>query len=1122
MSSVSPTRKDGVKEKLHWMRPSRPLPFQGWTQAAMEKHLRQPRFPKFLLRQFLLLPSSLPTPIQTSGAQHTAKQWKALEDIKAAILKGDSVAELFKQLEQMEKDSAQESVFIRGVKYLHSLQVPVERFKLALDLAAPLTSLEPTTATVFGVVRSVTAIAISFSTADLAFAKQIGEMLEQLSYIDDCDTLGQKAHKGDIHKALVLVYQKLLEFYQAAFDILTRKGVKLIMRAVLDNGHLPAIVSDFLKYAELLRKLVEKATWEIVTDIKEMLYDREIARWLDSGRMSRQNQYHGYLQDVRADKACQFLLTDSKFINWYNAADSRHADSQQLLIIGEMGSGKTVAMAFLIDELRMRNQHQLPQPKVCYHYCQNDGTGRPIYIFSVLILSLLEQLPGLKREFFEWYKRTLVTGIEPAMNFKVLEDWLQRTLGELNRPLFFVINGIDECDKQSRNTILQSLRRLIQKNPRLKILLSSRPEQEILERLSGIGTIAIGTDTTRDVLIVKKAVENRLSDLPDEVKTLVTEQLSRWVQGGAIWTKMTVELIEVRGIGALGPMRTFLNGIPQPGELSELYANLLSRYTLDDPENRRLAITALEILAFTRRPLSILELAWATALGAAAEAVPTVEALSMLVDHRRVMRQIQPFIVQVDFSNLPKRQVKLVHQSVKEFIIMRLGPQSLPLSYSTLSTADHPVVQQRLQSMDRVMLDICTKYLLLHEINNVTLLTEEQLAMGEHPQDCDLFTDDHQRKDYDPFGSWSAHEEDMIHYDPIERGFGEFFVYASCHWVEHFGAIAEASLLPQLKDIELLCRANSTRLHNWIAQNSRPDCTILQRFEFDSTLYDPLRITSLYGSDAMFQHMLENSDLDSNAFLHVPNPAMGTAEQILRWGDLARLKPLWDSKIGHQIQNLDFFRLVIRQWSRSSGKNRPGWDAVSCLVATVLDHMVKGQWGNDLVIMAARAGCMPIIQPLMDHTQHNPGLRTELLGICRSENSTIGEAVLGNHIDVLEHLLAQEGIENHLHHRNCHGENVLHLASRICNPHVLKLLIPHLRDRVYEKDGQNDTVIMRIIMSPAASWDRCEAVEILLSEPRTGEGYWSKDEQQEALQLAARLGEEELCGILRRFGTDTT
>lgn len=45
-------------------------------------------------------------------------------------------------------------------------------------------------------------IAISFSTADLDFAKKIGEMLEQLSYIDDCGTLGQRTKKGDIYNVI--------------------------------------------------------------------------------------------------------------------------------------------------------------------------------------------------------------------------------------------------------------------------------------------------------------------------------------------------------------------------------------------------------------------------------------------------------------------------------------------------------------------------------------------------------------------------------------------------------------------------------------------------------------------------------------------------------------------------------------------------------------------------------------------------------------------------------------------------------------------------------------------------------------------------------------------------------
>lgn len=47
------------------------------------------------------------------------------------------------------------------------------------------------------------------------------------------------------------------------------------MRMIVESERLPNIVQDFLRHADILRKLVEKATWEIVEDIKMMLYDRE-------------------------------------------------------------------------------------------------------------------------------------------------------------------------------------------------------------------------------------------------------------------------------------------------------------------------------------------------------------------------------------------------------------------------------------------------------------------------------------------------------------------------------------------------------------------------------------------------------------------------------------------------------------------------------------------------------------------------------------------------------------------------------------------------------------------------------------------------------------------------------
>lgn len=74
---------------------------------------------------------------------------------------------------------------------------------------------------------------------------------------------------------------------------------------------------------------------------------------------------------------------------------------------------------------------------------------------------------------------------------------------------------------------------------------------------------------------------------------------------------------------------------------------------------------------------------------------------------------------------------------------------------------------------------ICIRYLLLHEINNVGLFSEECLALEELPQDSNLFNDNGVPNDYDPYCSWEAWEQNMIHHDPTERGFGELFVYFS-------------------------------------------------------------------------------------------------------------------------------------------------------------------------------------------------------------------------------------------------------------------------------------------------------------------------------------------------------
>ncbi len=838
--------------------------------------------------------------------------------------------------------------------------------------------------------------------------------------------------------------------------------------------------------------------------------------------MSRQSRYHADLRDLRADQACRFLLTDTNFIKWYRAPDSR-----QLVILGDMGCGKTVATAFLVDELSRRNACQLPQPKICYYYCRDDETGQAIHIFSALILALLEQLCGLKKTFYEWYKQNQASGnLEPATNRRKLQEFLEKVLESLDRPLFIVIDGLDECDRESRNSLLKLIKALSQKNPRLKTILSSRPEEEILEQLDETARIDLVSDAKRDGVIVEYTVERRLLYLSKDVKALVTEKLSRLAQGSAIWTKMIIELIEVRGIRALGPMRLFLEEMPLPRQLSKLYDTLLSRCTSNDPENQKLARTALKLLAVTRRPLSILELAWAVALAAARQDVTTVAALAKLVDHQRVLGFIHPFITRIDCSDVMKRQVRLVHQSVKEYIIKDCTLNQPHLQGPAIRIAtDQALVDQPIEHLEACILDICIRYLLLDDIGHINIFSDEQVAIDELPQEFDLFDDDKEPVEYDPRCTWEDWEANMIRYDPIERGFGGFFVYASCHWLEHFGAI-KVEPLPSLASIESLCLAGSTRLHNWIQQNCRPGCAIKARFQFDSRLYDPLSITSLYGSEAMLRHMLENSDFDKDKFL--PQPATGAADQILQWGDLARLRILLlEGKLDHQLRNLDFFRLIIRQWSDPTTRHHD-WDLVFNLIDHVLDTLVQEHCANELLCMAARAGCMPIIQRLMIRAQHGGKLKTELLrGVRREQelpsfgksvHQSVGEAVLGNHVDVVEYLLGQKGIEAHLHYLNSHGENVLHLASGLCNPAMFRLLVPRFLEGRHQTDDQGNTALVRIIISSSGSQDRYESARTLLLQGDVNGNSHFWDEQQDPLRMAVRLGDLDMCCLLIGIG----
>lgn len=80
-----------------------------------------------------------------------------------------------------------------------------------------------------------------------------------------------------ILQALVSVYKKILEFYQALCEILSSKGTKLIIKMVLESDRLPSIVQGVMNCSNILHNLVQTTTLRILQDIEDrIIHDQGI------------------------------------------------------------------------------------------------------------------------------------------------------------------------------------------------------------------------------------------------------------------------------------------------------------------------------------------------------------------------------------------------------------------------------------------------------------------------------------------------------------------------------------------------------------------------------------------------------------------------------------------------------------------------------------------------------------------------------------------------------------------------------------------------------------------------------------------------------------------------------
>ncbi len=127
--------------------------------------------------------------------------------------------------------------------------------------------------------------------------------------------------------------------------------------------------------------------------------------------------------------------------------------------------------------------------------------GTALYVFSSLILQLLDQQRRLKVEFDKWYERTREAGrLDPAQSSVDLGKFISACVESLDRELFIVIDALDECDGGSQNEILALLGSLSKQTQRFKVFISSRPQngiEDLLPEVTAIRGLRVGNVTRK-------------------------------------------------------------------------------------------------------------------------------------------------------------------------------------------------------------------------------------------------------------------------------------------------------------------------------------------------------------------------------------------------------------------------------------------------------------------------------------------------------------------------------------------------------------------------------------------------------------------------------------------------
>ena len=474
----------------------------------------------------------------------------------------------------------------------------------------------------------------------------------------------QKSTFGQFESALsnsdIKTYESELNFWA---NMIKEEANLLIAKKIdeeaQENFRFRALSSKHSASVALRQK---KKTTLRVLDLCSM-YDYE-ATWKQTRKVGTTTLFNG----------------DAKYQDWKG-----QAESCTLIYTGKLGSGKSVLLANIVDDLNIYIQSK--NLLVTYFFCRYDipKSLKARTIFGSLARQLLRPIPDLATV-AEFLSETT-----SVLDFEGIFILLQRAIPPSCKA-YFILDGLDECDHAERKILIQQLRRL-QETFALVLCVSFRldPENALIlssEQFSAVRIASI-PDENPDIEAfieaeLESCIESKELIIGDPTLILeIQDALLEGSQGMFLWVALQIQ--SLCAIKTDNAIRWALADLPKG--LSETFLRILRRpEALGKPYQKRI----LELVTAAYRPLTIGELREALSV-VPGDAVWNPARLPN--DVYSTLSCCGSLIV-VDEEELT---VRLVHHSVKQFLLSGFK--------------DPTIIAFTIDSAKRKMADIIITYL---------------------------------------------------------------------------------------------------------------------------------------------------------------------------------------------------------------------------------------------------------------------------------------------------------------------------------------------------------------------------------------------------------------------------